>query len=247
MTSEHPTLSLIIPVYNEGELLLKTLPAFLKWLENYPATSELILVTDGSGPSTLHIVSDFVAQTRHRQRSPAVTWIRHPENRGKGSAVRSGASRAFGEVIAFADADGSLPITELNHLLRAISEGADVAIASRRCQGADPLVTSPGVLRSLPGWLLNRYAQFYFTPGIRDTQCGLKAYRRKVLQVILPRSAIHRFAFDIEWLALSLRHGFTVREIGIRWIPRNESSVRIISDGMQALRDLLALKRRLLN
>jgi dolichyl-phosphate beta-glucosyltransferase len=244
MESGVSTLSLIVPIYNEGELLARTLPDIHSWLSAYPAKSELVLVTDGSGDATLMVVSHFVAG-RRAVSVPAVTWVRHPENRGKGAAVRSGASRAFGEIVAFVDADGSLPIDEMGKLLGVLREGADVAIASRRSVGSEPRVTSPWVLRSLPGWLLNRYAQKHFTPGFRDTQCGMKAYRREVVRRILPHARIDRFAFDIEWLAIALRAGFSVREVGVRWIPRDESSVRVLRDGLRAFRDLLALRSRL--
>lgn len=243
MEQEPPSLSVIVPIYNEGEILAHTLPEFYRWLSDYGAKCELILVTDGSGQTTVQFVADFVS--RYSRGTVQTTWLSHPSNRGKGAALRSGAWRGSGNIIAFVDADGSLPIEEMSRLLEAINEGADVAIASRRAEGAHPRVTSPWMLRSLPGWLLNRAAQRFFTPGITDTQCGMKAYRRRVLQKILARAQIDRFAFDIEWLTIALREGFIVREVGIRWIPRRDSSVSILRDGIRAIRDLLALKKRL--
>jgi glycosyltransferase involved in cell wall biosynthesis len=237
------TLSLIVPIYNEGDLLWQTLRDFHEWLSQYPAKAELILVTDGSRQDTLTVVSRISELLRGG--GVIVTWIRLPHNRGKGAAVRAGAARSMGNIIAFADADASIPVSELTKLLSALQQGADVAIASRRSEGAHPRVTSPWMFRSLPGWLLNRYAQQYFTPGIRDTQCGMKAYRRAVIRKILPHTRIDRFAFDIEWLALALREGFVVREVGVRWIPRKESSVRLIRDGIRAIRDLVKLRQRL--
>ncbi len=233
------SLSVVVPIYREGPLLGRTLPRIWAYVEKHRAPAELLLVTDGPDRQTRNQVESFVRQ------HPDVRWIHLERNRGKGHAVRTGAREAHHEVVAFLDADLSLPIQELGRLLNAIFHGADAAIASRRHPDSEPRVRHPFQYRSWAGFVLNAYVRRTFGLPYRDTQCGMKAFRREVLQAILPLARVEGFAFDVEWLVLAREAGFRVVEVGIRWEPRSVSSVRLLRDGWRAWRELRDFRRRL--
>jgi glycosyltransferase involved in cell wall biosynthesis len=121
----HPTHSIVIPAFNEGERLTESIPKVLDYLNQSGLSAEIIVVDDGSNDNTADVVRGFAASDTR------VTLVQNPGNRGKGYSVRNGMLHAQGEVSLFTDADLSSPITEADKLFGAIAAGADVAIGSR--------------------------------------------------------------------------------------------------------------------
>src|ERR1019366_9754342 len=123
----HPLdLSIIIPAYNEGRRLPKTLDAIGAFLTASPLRAEIIVVDDGSTDATAQIAGSF------QDRYSSLRLVSNGRNRGKGFSVRHGMLEARGEIALFSDADLSTPIEEADKLLAAIRErGFDGAIGSR--------------------------------------------------------------------------------------------------------------------
>ena len=129
------TLSVIIPAYNEAQRLPPYLESVRSYLDrHYAAGYEVIVVDDGSRDG----LSDALA--RLAAHWPELVAMRHPENRGKGVAVRTGILAAAGKRLLFADADGATPIDQETRLSQAVAAGAALAVGSR-------LVAAPGVTR----------------------------------------------------------------------------------------------------
>src|SRR5262249_45155259 len=117
--------SIVIPAYNESERLPASVDKVLAYMSQQGWSAEVIVVNDGSRDNTADVVRQY-ARTH-----PIVRLVENPGNRGKGYAVRNGMSQAKGDVLLFSDADLSSPIYEASKLLRALAQGADVAIGSR--------------------------------------------------------------------------------------------------------------------
>jgi glycosyltransferase involved in cell wall biosynthesis len=129
-------LSLILPAYNEALRLPPFLASVRAWLDgHYPGRYEVLVVDDGGHDGLLAVLEQQAAGW------PQLRWLRHPQNLGKGAAVRTGILAAEGELLLFADADGATPIAEEARLAAAIRAGADVAVGSR-------LISDPGAERS---------------------------------------------------------------------------------------------------
>src|SRR5690606_18871467 len=107
---------------------------------------------------------------------PNLRLVRQTQNRGKGAAVRRGMLEARGQIRVMCDADGSMPPEELPKLLAPIvSCKAEISIGSRYVDGAKTDVKQP-FYRVLWSRLCNRVIQKSLVPGVRDTQCGFKAF-----------------------------------------------------------------------
>ena len=191
-STQAPTLSIVVPAYNEARRLPPFLQRTVTYLGQRRLSYEILVVDDGS--------QDHTAQTVEllAQQSPAVRLIQSTSNRGKGAAVRRGMQAARGAMQLFADADGATPIEELSHLESALAAGADLAIGSRALASHDPNYTVQARWhRSMMGSLFNAVVQRFGLRHIADTQCGFKLFRRSVAQDLFSVACVDGYAFDL--------------------------------------------------
>ena len=145
---------------------------------------------------------NFLIETR----SPGIRVIHYDRNLGKGYAVKTGALAAHGEWVALVDADLDLdPASVPRFLAVAQQEQLDFAIGSKR--HPDSRVAYPK-FRRFQSWVYQVLVRILFNLNIRDTQTGLKLFRRDVLQEALPLLAIKKFAFDLELLVVAKYLGY---------------------------------------
>jgi dolichyl-phosphate beta-glucosyltransferase len=208
---DRPELSVVIPAYNEAARLPPYLAAVRRYLEaRYADRVEVIVVDDGSDDG----LADILA--REAATWPALRCVRHPINRGKGAAVRTGVLQTRGDRVLFADADGATPIDEESRLAAALRAGADAAVASR-------LVAAPGArrerrrVRGLLGRLFAALARRLLRLGVRDTQCGFKMFQGDLARRLFERVTETGYLFDLELLALAARSGCRIDEVPVTW------------------------------
>ena len=207
-----PSLSIVIPAYNEERRLPPTLAAVRAYLDsrNY-REAEIIVVDDGSRDGTVALV-EAVARG-----DPRVHLLRNPGNQGKGYSIRHGMLEARFEWVLFSDADLSAPIAELDKLLQAALEcGAEIAIGSRALDRS-LIGVHQGRLRELIGILLNRVMRVATGLRFSDTQCGFKLYARDAARLIFPRQQLDGFSFDVENLFIARVLGIPATEVAVRW------------------------------
>ena len=224
-------LSLVVPAYNEAPRLPATLPRLIEYAAGLREPVEIIVVDDGSRDGTTEVATEV------GRASGLVSVLRSPRNFGKGASVRRGMLAARYADILFTDADLSTPIEEAAKLRAALAGGADVAIGSRRVAGSDVRVRQPW-LRGLAGRTFSRLVSLLLLPGIGDSQCGFKAFRRPAALEIFGRQRLERFGFDAEVLFLARRLGYRVVEIPIIWRDDPRSRVRLVRDSGGMLLDL---------
>lgn len=231
--------SIVIPAYNEAQRITPTLEATARFLASYPGTWEIVVVDDGSRDGTVALCEALA------QRIPNLRVIASTPNRGKGAAVRIGMLAARGRCRVMYDADGSMPATELPKLLAPIVDGgADVAIGSRYAAGAAVGKTQP-LYRRLWSRLCNQVIQQTLVPGVRDTQCGFKAFTATAAHDLFSRATINGWAFDLEVLALATRRGYTVRECAVTWTDDQRSKVSPWKDLWKVIKEAVTIKRNL--
>ncbi|MDW8319814.1 MAG: glycosyltransferase family 2 protein [Armatimonadota bacterium] len=235
--TEPPTISVVVPAYNEESRLGNTLPVIYSYLHEHFSQFELIVVDDGSTDRTPDIVQRFA------QQHSGVRLISYQPNRGKGHAVRTGILQSQGEWVLFSDADLATPIEELLHLATKLREGYDIAIASRAVRGAKLVVRQPWY-RELAGRSFNLMVQLLAVPGIHDTQCGFKLFRQEAAREIFSRCEENGFSFDIEVLHVALRLGYRIAEVPVRWMHREGSKVHLLRDAVRMFLSLLRISRR---
>jgi glycosyltransferase involved in cell wall biosynthesis len=232
-----PKLSVVIPAYNEAHRLPESLRQLHAWLNDQPYSSEVIVVDDGSTDGTANVV-----------RAAMVDWptlsLQTASHAGKGAAVRDGARAARGEFVAFADADFSMPVHELERLRAVAEEIAGIAIASREASGARRY--GEPWYRHAMGRVFNRIVQILVLPGIQDTQCGFKCMPHEIALTLCKQQTIPGWGFDVELLAIARRHGFAIRETPIPWYYMANSRVRLGRDTFNMLREALTIRTKML-
>lgn len=214
-----PGLSVVIPAYNESHRLGECLRAIRQYVEGAGITCELIVVDDGSTDGSGEVVGAFDAS------SLCLRLLRNERNRGKGYSVRRGMLVANGSLILMTDADLSVPIDQLDKLLPLIEAGDDVVIGSRDMPDS---ILRPAQPRSrrVAGRMFRALRRAFLLPGLCDTQCGFKLFRREDARAIFERQRANGFAFDVEVLAIAERDGLRIREVGVLWRNDPDSRVR---------------------
>lgn len=192
-------LSLIVPVYKQEKVIARNLRSILTELEKLAAPYELIVVIDGT--------VDRSMEEAKKVKSPHIVVTGYKTNHGKGYAVRFGMAQSHGAIIGFIDAGGDIKEEGLSMMLEHFRwYNADIIVGSKRHPVSK--VHYPR-LRKILSWGYQMLARVLFGLNIRDSQVGLKLYRRVVLEDVLPRLLVKQFAFDIEILAVAYRLGYT--------------------------------------
>ncbi|NPV46186.1 MAG: glycosyltransferase family 2 protein [Armatimonadetes bacterium] len=231
-----PYLSVVIPAYNEAQRLGPSLERILAYLADRPFAAEIVVVDDGSTDGT----GDLARQLLEGRADYQV--LRNEPNAGKAVSVRRGLLAGRGQVLLFSDADLSTPIEEADRLLAELEAGADVAIASRQLPGARLAVHQPWY-RELAGRAFGWVNQMVLLPGIPDSQCGFKAFRREAAHALLPHQRLSGWAFDAELLYVARRLGLKIAQVPVTWINDPASKVHMVRDGLRMVLDLFRIRR----
>ena len=192
--------SVIVPAYKQEKTIVKDLNRIKKVLDKMRYPTELICVVDGKGDQTFNRALKFT------KKNPNVRVIGYDTNKGKGYAVRFGMADSRGEIVGFIDSGMDLNPNGLAMLLEHFEwYGSDIIVGSKRHPVSKILYPWQRKVLSFGYQLL---VFFMFGLKIRDTQVGMKFFRRKVLEKVLPRLLVKKFAFDVEILAVSNSLGF---------------------------------------
>jgi glycosyltransferase involved in cell wall biosynthesis len=207
--SRRVRLSVVVPAYNEAAAIASSLAEIIAAVEQLTDDYEIIVVDDGSSDGTARCARLCAELYPGR-----IAVIESATNHGKGASLVLGASYACGERIAFLDADLDLHPSLLHGLNARMDEtGFDAVIGSKRHPESD--VQVPALRRVLSAgyffivWLL-------FGLPLRDTQTGIKIFKREILHAVLPRLCVKRFAFDLELLVNIYRAGGRIADAPVK-------------------------------
>ena len=193
-------MSVIVPAYRQEKTIVRDLTKIKEILDKLKFPTELICVVDGNADKTLEKALRFAKKFNK------VKVIGYDTNKGKGYAVRFGMAESKGDIVAFIDSGMDLNPNGLSILLEDFEwYNADIVVGSKRHPVSK--VDYPWQRRILSVgyqflvWLL-------FGLKVKDTQVGLKFFKREVLEKVLPRLLVKRFAFDVEILAVANHLGY---------------------------------------
>ncbi len=153
--------------------------------------------------------------------------------------MRAGVGSATGDPIVFLDADLTIPVEIIDQFVRAIDEGADIAVASRYVSGS--VVRRPWWRRFM-GSSFRACVHALVPTDVQDTQCGGKAYTAEAAKDLFLRQRLPGFAFDAEVLFLARRAGYRVREIPFSLVQNNETSINFAAQAPRMMRDLIRIR-----
>lgn len=237
-----PYLSVVIPAYKEKERIGSNLLEVEKFLNSKNFEYEVIVVVDGSPDNTAEIARNYSNQVKN------LKVIENKENHGKGYVVRQGLLESQGQYVVFLDADGSTSITHVEKFLPELENGMDVIVGSRKIEGAFIQIHQPKY-REFMGeggnWLIRIVLGLWSYP---DTQCGFKMLTGQAAHEVASRMVVDRFGFDFELIILAHKLGFKVKQMPVRWLNEEGSTVSLTGPNgfIQVLIDLFKTKVRLL-
>lgn len=232
-----PSLSVILPAFDEERRLRKTLAAIGRYLQERSMPFELIVVDDGSTDRTLQIARRFAGSA-----SFPVRVFHHAANRGKGYCVREGMLKSRAPLALLTDSDLSTPIGELPKLLAQVEDNqCAIAFGSRDVAGSLVEIRQSW-LRESSGKCFNRMVQLLTGLPFRDTQCGFKLFDLKQCRGLFELQRIDRFAFDVEILYIARKWRLKMAEVPVCWRHAQGSKVRFAADAPRMLLDLCRIR-----
>lgn len=232
-------LSIVIPCYNEARTIAATLETVTRWLAGTTWSWEILVVNDGSRDAT-------ASETIRAARALAPEQIRlleHPENRGKGAAVRTGVLASTGRAVLLYDADGATPIGEAAQCLPHLAQGADVVAGSRRIAGSMIRRHQPRV-RQILGACYTVLTNWLIAAHVSDITCGFKLLRGEAAHAIFSRMQVTGWSFDAELFYLARRLGYRIVEAPVSWTHQPNTKVRLLRDAAASFVELLAIRWR---
>jgi glycosyltransferase involved in cell wall biosynthesis len=219
-----PSLSVIIPVYNEADTIEQIVEAVRG---SEVDDLEIILVDDGSTDGPREVLRQKIEPKVERV-------IHHERNQGKGAALRTGFAAATGDVVIVQDADLEYDPREYPKLIEPIVSGrADVVFGSRFAGG------EPHRVLYFWHYVVNRFltmlSNIFTNLNLTDMEVCYKVFRREILQKI--RIEEDRFGFEPEITAKVAKLGCRIYEVGISYAGRTYGEGKKIGwrDGIRAI------------
>lgn len=229
------TLSVVIPVFNEEETIIKTFEA-VKEASSSGYSKEIIIIDDGSSDKTAEVIKELEKKT-HSNKEYNLKIILSPENEGKGAAMKKGLLASTGEIVIVQDADLEYDPAEFPIMLEPfIKNKADVVYGSR--------FISNRPHRVLYFWhyqvnlFLTLFSNVLTNLNLTDMETGYKAFNGELIREIAPHLESRRFGFEPEITArIAKVKGIKIYEVGISYTGRTYAEGKKIGwrDGVKAL------------
>lgn len=178
----NPEISILIPLYNEEESIAELMAWIDKVMKEHSFTYEAIMVDDGSTDNSWNVIEDLSKQY------PYLKAIKFQRNYGKSPALNEAFKAAQGNVVITMDADLQDSPDEIPELYQMIKSGQYDLVSGWKKVRYDNAVT-----KNLPSKLYNGVNRWISGIALHDMNCGLKAYRKKVVKSIEVYGEMHRF------------------------------------------------------
>ncbi len=209
-------ISLVVPAFKQEKTIVLNIESLAETLSKLDCKYEIIVVVDG--------FLDKTYEKAKKVKNNNVKVLGYKVNLGKGNAVRLGMLEAKGDVIGFMDAGMDIESSSISILLDFIKlHDADIIIGSKL--HPDSIVNYP-IQRKILSWGYRTFTHLLFGFDVRDTQVGLKFFKRRVVRDVFPRLLVKQFAFDVETLAVAYARGYErIYEAPIKINFRDTSSI----------------------
>lgn len=231
-------LSILIPVYNEEETILKVIDEVNKVkIDN--VEKEIIVVDDCSTDKTRGILKKVKDDVKHK----SLKIFYHSKNMGKGSAIRTALKNSTGDIISIQDADLEYEPKNIIKLIKPILEGKSDVVYGSRFLGKNLFLFGRKKTPLPSHWIGNKFLTLFtnllYSGSITDMETGCKVFRKDVIGKISLKAT--RFDIEPEITAKILKKGCKIKEIPIDFNPRTFREGKKITwiDGIKAAYYLL--------
>lgn len=224
-----------IPVLNEERDLeknIKILAGFLS--KNFNYEWEIEIADNGSSDRTPEIGKKLAENSIGK-----IKYLRL-EKRGRGLALKESWQKSNADILSYMDVDLSTNLEAFPELIGKIATGtADIAIGSRLLKTSR---TKRQIKREILSRGYNILVKLLFRNGFSDAQCGFKAIKKEVANMLLLKIKDISWFFDTELLLLAERHGYKIGEVPVEWIEDLDSRVNILKTAIEDIKGLARVK-----
>lgn len=207
----------IIPVYNDRPSLEVALRSSIDTLSGITDAFEIIVAEDGSTDGSTEFVRQYEAADNR------VRLLHHDERQGRGRALNRAIREARGRIVCYYDVDLATDMQHLPALISAVRDGSAIATGSRLLPESDIVRTGD---REIASRSYNFLVRLFLGSTLHDHQCGFKAFNREQILPILPAIRSNHWFWDTEIIVRTLRAGFRVSELPVRWRAGKGTTVR---------------------
>ena len=219
------SLSIVIPVYNEGDLVQDIIQSISENREKLTyELGEVVVVDDGSVSSKCcRIFFDTLDMNDYNF---SLRLIEHEKNLGKGAAIKTGMKVTTGSHIMFVDVDQSTAWESVRSLLKFSFENPEYVVCGSRAVIGSVVKIKQSKWRILLGRWGGKIIHSFFKIPINDTQCGCKVFPKKVADMLTREGYTNRWAVDVEWLSKCVRYNIPLKEFPVSWTDSRDSQVK---------------------
>lgn len=227
---QKPTLSLVIPMFNEEATIEHAVACAVDALEQHTRGYEILIVDDASTDTSPAIVE------RLRTANPAIRLLRHEVNRKLGGSLKTGFAAARMELVLYMDADLPFDPDAVGRAIRALEVTRADVVAGYRFDR-----TTEGFKRTVYSYFYNALIGILFGWPHRDINFSFKLMRREVLETIELRA--EGSLIDAELIVKARNLGFVIQQLGLDYFPRTRGASTLSSPSviMKIFRELVAL------
>jgi dolichyl-phosphate beta-glucosyltransferase len=229
-----PEISIVLPCYRSGDLARRSLQVLQGYLPRHFPSWEVVVVDDGGG--------DLAADLDRSGPGWRIRFLRLPRNRGKGAAVRAGMAAARGQVRLFTDVDLPYDLDVIPFAASFIRERHFHLAIGDRTLVQSSYTLRVGWRRRLASTIFSKLVGTLLTGGFFDTQCGLKAFRDDVAEVIFGQTRIDRYALDVELIYLALRARTDIKRVPVVLRNNETSAIRLLRDSLRMMTDVARIR-----
>ena len=227
------TVDITIPVYNEEEVLPRTIATLTEFLETNLSNPWQVTIADNASTDSTQAVSEMLCR-----KHPGVFYLRIPQ-KGRGRALRTAWLDSQADIVSYMDADLSTDLSHFPQLIKALESGNHIAVGSRLSKGSQ---VSRGFKREFISRGYNLLINAMFFTGLPDAQCGFKALTRATAEAIVPNIKNNNWFFDTELLVIAAKRGFNIASVPVKWIDDPASTVNIASTAKEDIKGLMRLR-----
>jgi len=232
MAKKVKEISVFFPAYNEEKNIKNTVLKAVEVLSQIAENWEIIVVDDGSTDKTAEVSKKL------SQKDSRIKVVSHPENRGYGSALKTGFEKSQYSWVAFTDADGQFDFSEIKKFLP-YTDKADVILGYRKNR-------ADSFFRKLYTFGWKAIARLLLGLRVRDYSCAFKLIKKEVYEKVKPLETEEKVT-QIEFLVKASLFGFVFAEVGVTHYPREfgqqtGANLKVV---LKSLFDLFKLWRKL--
>ena len=240
MVENQVELSVILPCYNEAQILRTSVKTVEDILEQSSYRYEIIIAEDASTDGTDKIAQELAAQ------SPKIVWCHRDKRIGRGSAVAHAIKKSRGKIVGFLDTDLEAPAHYILPMAMAISQGADISTGVRHIY-----LTKMDFIFKMDK-ILSHYGYLWISKkllgtNLQDTETGFKFFNKERILPILDEIKDQHWFWDTEVMVRPYLKGYKFKEIPIIFTMRHDrkSKVSFFKDSVSHFKKLLAFRKEI--